>query len=203
VGGDDLELGEFERDVVEQDRPAHGRRHVLGGVADLHDQRQVELDALGIEGVVAAMVDLEVEAVGMKVGANEVRVAAPPVELAHAVQALAGIDPDEPEDAAGRLLSDLEDLLLADVPDQLLRDPGVHLGGGDHHRLHAGAVHVGDELFGRVALHLEASPLHDVLRLLERHTEAFGREHGAPVIDCQSGSPAFRPQRFDVYHIQI
>ena len=57
MSGDDLEFRKFERDVIEiRDWPAGFRRTKRPCVSDLKTERNAELDTLGIQRVIAAIV---------------------------------------------------------------------------------------------------------------------------------------------------
>src|SRR4029079_16757670 len=86
-----------------------------------------QLGALGIEGVEATVVDRDAEAVGVQVRTHEVAGLDPLLQPTHAPHAGPRIDADQPAYPTRQRLRDLDDLLLPDVPDQLVGLVGGHL----------------------------------------------------------------------------
>ena len=107
VAADDHELGEVERDVVEvRDRPAGLGGAQRPGVADLQAERDAELDALGVERVVAAVVGRQAPQPRDHAQALEAELADAAPQLAHRGHRLVQVDRGERDEAVRVLLDE-------------------------------------------------------------------------------------------------
>ncbi len=120
MDADQLELREVAGHRVERYRPADAAQPLLGRVderlADLHLHRDVELDALRIEGIPARVVRGELEPVRVHMGADEAVIAHRALERAHAGHPLGRIQAGQTRETPGMASHHFVHALVGQVP---------------------------------------------------------------------------------------
>jgi len=102
VAAYDLQLRELERDAVEiRNGPTRLGLAEGAGVANLEAERDAELDALGIEGIVAAIVRGEVPQPGYDPEGSKAELANASAQLAHGVHRAVEVDRGDSQEPGG------------------------------------------------------------------------------------------------------
>src|SRR5207244_9769201 len=115
VASDDLELRELARHVVEvRNRPAGLRGAERPRVADLQAERDAELDAFGVERVVAAIVGRQVPEPRHDAQRAESELANAAAELTDGVERAVKVDRGDTDQAVGISPHAGRDLVVAD-----------------------------------------------------------------------------------------
>jgi hypothetical protein len=113
VGHHQLELGEVQADPVQVERVLHLRRRGRPRDARIHRERELELDALGVDRVVERVARREVDREGRHPGEHDRLPGAEGRERAQPPHAAPGVELRAQEEAVGPLLRE-----------------GQHVGGG-------------------------------------------------------------------------
>ena len=118
MDAEQLQLGEVDRHLVEADRPADARQPAVALideiVPDLHHDRNVELAALRVIGIILRVIRREAEPVRIKMRADEAVVFHGGLEIAQSLHAAIGVDAGEPGESIGILPADLVHALVGD-----------------------------------------------------------------------------------------
>ena len=207
VTHDDAEFREEPGDFVEQAGVLALVGHARTGHADQHVDRDVELDALGVDGVEALVVDRRLRVCKARRGGGGADVGMEfdrRLERPDAVHAGIRIDADGAEEAAGKLLEQLQRRRRVLGADADLGDLDAER---VHHRDDLGGFHltvhplpgVLEQVLGRVVGELlRAAVTAEPAHRLHAHPGAAGRDLKHQIDDADVlGSAHVRPQWFE------
>jgi hypothetical protein len=136
VAGDDHQVREIERHVVEVGDRAAGLRRAQGaGVADLRAERDAQLDTLRVERVVAAVVRRPAPEPRHHAQALEPELGDAAAQLPHRADRVAQVDRREPAEPVGVLRDPRGDLVVGDQR-PVRRVPGADQAVVDAARVH-------------------------------------------------------------------
>ncbi len=196
MDADQDQLGEIAGHVVQSDRPAHAAARIIGGIdhrlADLQLDRHAQLDAFGVERIIARVVGRQLEPMRIGMCTDKAHVLDRALQRPHPVHAFGGIDASQAVKALGILLHRALDQFIRQMIAGGMADRPV-LGRDQEGALDAGGIHAPQHLLQRHAVHGGVVHLH--LALIERLAvlgPVFAHFFGEDVGDDVDG--------FDVVH---
>jgi hypothetical protein len=174
VGHHELQLREVQAHPIE----VHGILALAGrrrpGDARVHGDRQVELDALGVERVVDGLVRRDVEVEGRDAGEHQGVVRLEARQRAHGLHAAAGVEVHAEREAPGVLLGELQHVGRGALG--VGREDGARDAGGVHLLEHLADLVVAEEVLA--LLEVAARHLHEIVGPAE-----VGHVHVHPGVD--------------------
>ena len=108
---DEHQFGKINSDLIQRNRSADTRQNPLAliaqAVADLHHKRNLQLAALGINGVIAGMVGRQAKPVRVEMGAHKSILFDRVFQVAQALHPPGGVNPGQPGKAVRVALTDV------------------------------------------------------------------------------------------------